>query len=82
MSEENYIAIMDATGDTKHKWLATCSSAVESARNLFKSLLTKGYLLFKVPTAEEKAAGETDPVQVREFSPTENYVAMPPMQGG
>ncbi len=71
-------SVMGIKGDTKHMWDKSKPEEVEAARELFKVLRKKGYLVYRV-VGEKGDRGE----QMNEFDPSaERLVASPPLQGG
>ena len=71
------LAVMDATGDTKHIWDKNNDAEVEAAKALFTSLRKRGYLIYRVDKKGDK--GE----MLTEFDPNaEKLIASPPMVGG
>lgn len=74
----HWFAVMGIEGDTKYIWDPTKEVEVEVAKATFESFRKKGYLAFKVPTANGDK-GE----QALEFDATaERYIFSPAMQGG
>ena len=70
--------VMDLTGDTKHMWDKTKPVEVDAAREMFKSLRSKGYLAYKV-FGEKGDKGET----LTEFDPNAGAIIFSPaLQGG
>lgn len=71
------LAVMDRTGDTKTIWNPENEDEVDNAREVFKRLRKKSYLIYRVNKIGNK--GE----QMHEFDPTaEKMIAVPPVVGG
>lgn len=73
----NELAIMDKTGDTKIIWDPRNEVEVEVARETFKKLKNKGYLIYSVAKGGEKGAA------MNTFDPNaEKLIAVPNIVGG
>lgn len=71
------LAVMDGTGDTKTIWDPRNEDEVEVARDTFKKLKSKGYLIYRVGANGEKSEA------MHKFEPTaEKMIAVPPVVGG
>jgi len=71
------LRILDSNGDTKIIWDSTKEDEVETARQAFNRLKSKGYAAFRVKAAGGK--GE----QIQEFDPdTEKLIMVAPIAGG
>lgn len=69
--------VMDPSGHSKHIWDAGIPAEVDAARELFKTLVKKGYRAFHV-----KGDGE-EGKQMNEFDPQAGKLIMvPPLRGG
>lgn len=77
MGNMRELSIMDSTGDTKTIWDADNQDEVDAARETFKALKKKGYLIYSVNKKGDK--GE----QMHEFDATaEKMIAAPKVVGG
>ena len=71
-------AVMGVNGDTKHHWNKTQPVEVEAAREMFKSLRSKGYMAYKL-NPKDDSKGE----QVTEFDAEVGaYIFAPALRGG
>lgn len=71
------LAYMDLSGDTKQHWNRNNPVEVETARQTFDTLRSKGYLAFKL--IGDGTKGE----QITTFDPAaEHIILSPAMQGG
>jgi hypothetical protein len=72
------LAVLDLSGDTKHMWDRSKSAEVDAAREVFKSLKKKGYMIYKAE-GRDGSRGEV----LSEFdSEAERIIAVPRMVGG
>jgi hypothetical protein len=75
---KHWMAVMDATGDTKIMWSRDNPAEVEVARTSFEKLKKEGYTAFRV-TGKDGVAGE----QMRDFDPNaERIIFTKPPVGG
>lgn len=71
------LAVMDSTGDTKTIWDPRNEVEVDVARETFKKLQSKGYLIYRVGANGEKSAA------MHKFDPeAEKMIAVPAVVGG
>ena len=71
------LAVMDHTGDTKTIWDPRNKDEVEVARDAFKKLKDKGYLIYRVGANGEKSTA------MHKFDPdAEKMIAVPAVVGG
>lgn len=71
------MAVMDGTGDTKTIWNPNNQDEVDAARDTFKALRKKGYLIYRVNAEGNKGKAMT------EFDPdAEKMIAVPAIVGG
>ncbi len=75
---KNELAVLDSSGDTKTIWDPNNEDEVEVAREMFKSLKKKGYLIYRAE-GKEGRKGE----QMKEFDAfAEKMIAVPAIVGG
>ncbi len=75
---KHFMAVMDATGDTKYMWSRDNADEVELARKQYGEFKKKGYAAFRV-TGKDGVKGE----QMNDFDPdAERIIFVKPMAGG
>lgn len=77
LERQHSLAAMDTTGDTKTIWDPRNKDEVDAARETFKALKKKGYLIYSVGKDGEKNK------VIHEFDPDlEKMIAVPAVVGG
>ncbi len=89
--DAHVLAVMGATGDTKHMWDVNDAVQVDAARKLFAELKGKGYMAFRLVSYEKNGKNyikkgelmpefESDAGRMR-LSPPRNAEAVAPVEG-